>query len=261
MKFIRSLYLTNRLFFSAGIAVLCFIGSFSWPVLLPFSKLVLLTLLVAVLADILMMYVPGNSFTAQRMLPEKFSNGDDNPVTIYTENNYRFNVSIKIIDEVPGQFQLRNFLLKETVQSNETRVISYKLKPLKRGEYKFGWLNIYVRGTIGLIERRYTFEQGKMVKVYPSFLQMRKYELMAIHHNLTDLGIKRMLKIGHTMEFEQIKNYVQGDDYRTVNWPATARKGELMVNQFQDERSQHIYSIKRFNMFCHDNILLQRKRI
>jgi uncharacterized protein (DUF58 family) len=177
------------------------------------------------------------------MLPEKFSNGDKNDVTIYTENNYRFNVSIKIIDEVPEQFQMRDFLLKESVQSNETRVITYQLKPLKRGEYKFGWLNIYVRGTIGLTERRYTFEQGKMVKVYPSFLQMRKYELMAIHHNLSDLGIKRILKIGHTMEFEQIKNYVQGDDYRTVNWPATARKGELMVNQFQDERSQHIYSI------------------
>ncbi len=243
MKFIRSLYLTNRLFIAAGIGVLCFILSFSWPVLLPFSKLLLLVILVAVLADILMLYLPAKAFSAHRMLPEKFSNGDKNDVTIYTENNYRFNVSIKIIDEVPEQFQMRDFLLKESVQSNETRVITYQLKPLKRGEYKFGWLNIYVRGTIGLTERRYTFEQGKMVKVYPSFLQMRKYELMAIHHNLSDLGIKRILKIGHTMEFEQIKNYVQGDDYRTVNWPATARKGELMVNQFQDERSQHIYSI------------------
>ena len=243
MRFIRSLYLTNRLFIAAGVAVLGFIMSFSWPVLLPVSKLFLLTLLVAVLADILMLYLPGNVFSAHRMLPEKFSNGDKNDVTIYTENNYRFKVSIKIIDEVPEQFQLRDFLLKETVRRGETRVITYQLKPLKRGEYIFGWLNIYVRGTIGLTERRYTFEQGKMVKVYPSFLQMRKYELMAIHHNLSDLGIKRILKIGHTMEFEQIKNYVQGDDYRTVNWPATARKGELMVNQFQDERSQHIYSI------------------
>src|ERR1700677_4084835 len=120
MKLIRSLYLTNRLFIAAGIAVLCFIASFSWPVLLPLSKLVLLTILVAVLADILMLYLPGNAFTAQRMLPEKFSNGDQNNVTIYTENNYRFKVSIKIIDEVPEQFQLRDFLLKESVQSNET---------------------------------------------------------------------------------------------------------------------------------------------
>jgi uncharacterized protein (DUF58 family) len=72
---------------------------------------------------------------------------------------------------------------------------------------------------------------------------MRKYELMAIHHQLVDVGIKRIRKIGHTMEFEMIKNYVQGDDYRTINWRATARKSELMVNQFQDEKSQPIYSV------------------
>lgn len=243
MNLIRSIYLNTRLFIAAGMAVVVFMLSFAWPVLLPLSKLFLFTIFAAVLADILMMYLPGNGFTAQRLLPEKFSNGDKNEVTIYAENKYRFNVFVKIIDEVPEQFQLRDFLLKETIESNKTRVITYQLKPTKRGEYKFGALNIYVRGTIGLIERRYTLERDKMVKVYPSFLQMRKYELMAIHHNLSDLGIKRILKIGHTMEFEQIKNYVQGDDYRTVNWQATARKGELMVNQFQDERSQHIYSV------------------
>ena len=243
MKFIRSLYLSNRLFIAAGICVLSFVLSFTWPVLLPVSKLFLVTILVAVVVDILLLYLPGNAITARRVLPEKFSNGDTNDVSIYAENNYSFNVAVTIIDEAPQQFQLRNFLLSDNIKSKETRVIVYRLKPLKRGEYIFGALNIYVSGNIGLVQRRYTFEQGKMVKVYPSFLQMRKYELMAIHHNLSDLGIKRILKIGHTMEFEQIKNYVQGDDYRTVNWPATARKAELMVNQFQDERSQHIYSV------------------
>jgi uncharacterized protein (DUF58 family) len=243
MKLLRSLFLTNRLFIVAGICVLGFVLAFSWPIMLIISKLFLVTIIVSVVADVLVLYLPKNGFTARRLLPEKFSNGDLNDVTIYAENNYGFDVSVKIIDEIPNQFQVRDFLLNENIKSKETRVITYQLRPVKRGEYVFGAMNIYVRGNIGLIERRYTFEQGKMVRVYPSFLQMRKYELLAIHHNLTDLGIKRILKIGHTMEFEQIKNYVRGDDYRTVNWPATARKAELMVNQFQDERSQHIYSI------------------
>ncbi len=243
MKLIRSIYLTNRLFIAAGIGVLGFVFSFTWPVLLPLFKLFFVTLFLTVITDILSLYLPRNAFSGRRLLPEKFSNGDQNDITIYATNNYRFGVSVKIIDELPDQFQLRNFFLKEQLTPKETRVITYQLRPVKRGEYVFGSLNIYVSSSIGLIERRYTFEQGKMVKVYPSFLQMRKYELMAIHHNLSELGIKRILKIGHTMEFEQIKNYVQGDDYRTINWPATARKAELMVNQFQDERSQHIYSV------------------
>jgi uncharacterized protein (DUF58 family) len=56
-------------------------------------------------------------------------------------------------------------------------------------------------------------------------------------------GIKKIRRLGHNNEFEQIKNYVQGDDIRTVNWKATSRRNELMVNQYQDERAQHIYSV------------------
>jgi uncharacterized protein (DUF58 family) len=81
------------------------------------------------------------------------------------------------------------------------------------------------------------------VPVYPSFLKLRQYELMAVSNRLTDIGIKKMRRIGHSMEFDQVKNYVAGDDYRTVNWKATARKGDLMVNSFTDEKAQHIYCV------------------
>jgi uncharacterized protein (DUF58 family) len=56
-------------------------------------------------------------------------------------------------------------------------------------------------------------------------------------------GMKKIRRIGHTMEFEQIKDYVVGDDVRTINWKATAKRASLMVNQFQDEKSQPIYSL------------------
>jgi uncharacterized protein (DUF58 family) len=72
---------------------------------------------------------------------------------------------------------------------------------------------------------------------------MRKYQLMAISNRLSEMGVKKIRRIGHSMEFEQIKEYVQGDDYRTLNWKATARKGQLMVNNFTDEKSQQIYCI------------------
>src|SRR6202012_24056 len=90
---------------------------------------------------------------------------------------------------------------------------------------------------------RYTFAQAENLPVYPSFLQMRKYELMAISDNLVELGIKKIRRLGHSMEFEQVKNYVPGDDYRTINWKATARQGNLMVNNYTDEKSQHVYCI------------------
>ena len=83
----------------------------------------------------------------------------------------------------------------------------------------------------------------KTVPVYPSFLKLRQYELMAVSNRLMDVGIKKIRRVGHSMEFDQVKNYVAGDDYRTINWKATARRSDLMVNTYTEEKSQHIYCV------------------
>jgi uncharacterized protein (DUF58 family) len=82
-----------------------------------------------------------------------------------------------------------------------------------------------------------------MVPVYPSFMQLRKFQLLSQTTIQTEHGSKRMRKIGHSMEFEQIKEYVSGDDIRTINWKATARRQSMMVNNFSDEKSQQVYCI------------------
>jgi uncharacterized protein (DUF58 family) len=66
---------------------------------------------------------------------------------------------------------------------------------------------------------------------------------MAISNRLSEIGIKKIRRIGHSLEFDQVKTYVQGDDYRTINWKATARRGDLMVNSFTDEKAQHVYCV------------------
>lgn len=184
-----------------------------------------------------------NKITARRQVPAKLSNGDINNINITIKNNYPFQVSYTIIDEIPHQFQKRDFNIKGILNSKQESSLNYSLRPVKRGEYSFGKLNIFICGKIKLVQRRFTFNDSHMVPVYPSFIQMRKFELLAISNRLTDAGIKKLRRISTNREFEQIKDYVQGDDYRTVNWKATARKSKLMVNQFQDEKSQNVYSI------------------
>jgi len=118
------------------------------------------------------------------------------------------------------------------------------VKPLQRGEYNFGAINIYVESPMKLVRRRYIINQEETVKVYPSYIQMRRYQLMAATNRLQESGAQRLRKLGQSMEFEQIKEYVRGDDYRNINWKATARRGgDLMVNNFTDERSQQIYCV------------------
>lgn len=180
---------------------------------------------------------------ARRICPEKFSNGDPNRIQIFVRNHYPFETVLELIDELPEQFQVRNHCFHLKVNSGEEEILSFDLRPFKRGEYHFGHLNLYSSTSIGFISRRYRFDNHQMVPTYPSFIQMRKYELMAFTDRLQEVGVKRIRRIGHTMEFEQIREYVQGDDMRKINWKASARRNELMVNQYQDEKGQPVYSL------------------
>lgn len=243
MKRIKPFYLQNRFFYACIAIMVLFVMSFIFPRGFAVVKLLLLLLITLTVLDTILLFAAKNGVKGSRVIPEKFSNGDENPVRILVNNYYTFNVHINIIDEIPEQFQVRNFSIKRKLDPSSSSEIEYKLRPVERGEYHFGKLNIYVTSIFGLIARRFTYDDHAMVPTYPSFMQLRKYDLMAISNNLHQYGIKKIRKIGHTMEFEQIKDYVLGDDLRTINWKATAKRNQLMVNQFQDEKSQPVYSI------------------
>lgn len=243
MKLIRSLFFST-LFWGVLVGLVAsFLLAYVFPSLFGFAKLLTVIALLLVMIDIALLFKPNAGFFSRRDVPERLSNGDPNPITLYLENRYPFKTSVEVIDEIPYQFQKRDVLFEAQLVPNETQLLRYELRPTKRGEYSFGAVNVFVKSPLGLVKRRYQFSQDKMVAVYPSYLQMRQYELMAISNRLTTLGIKRIRRLGHSMEFEQIRPYVLGDDIRTVNWKATARRNDLMVNAFQDERSQSVYCL------------------
>jgi uncharacterized protein (DUF58 family) len=243
MKFFRQLYLTNRFFVIAGMIVIAFVISFvvSWGLFIP--KLLFYLFLAVIVTDSLLLYRVKRGMNGERTSPDRLSNGDDNDITLDLENFYSFPISLRIFDELPHQFQKRDLEFNTKMTPGEHKVIHYKLRPTKRGEYSFGAVNVIATSPLGVLARRFRFSNDKMVPVYPSYLQMRKYELLAISNRLTEFGIKKLRKIGQNQEFELIKEYVSGDDIRTINWKATARKSRMMVNQYQDERSQQVYSL------------------
>lgn len=207
------------------------------------AKPVLLGVGVLLVIDILILFANKEGIEAHRQTMDKLSNGDENPVSVKVTSRYQFPVRVELIEELPFQFQERNKTWNFMLQSGETQEVTYEVRPTKRGEYNFGAINVIVKSPLHLVGKRYRFSEDQNVPVYPSFMQMRKYELLAISNRLVEAGVKKIRRIGSNNEFEQIKEYVAGDDYRTINWKATARRGGLMVNQYQDERSQQVYSI------------------
>lgn len=241
MEWFKKLYLTNLFFYVLAGIVMCFVLSYFFPALYNAVWLLLYAFMAFACIDFLLLFATGNGFEASRNAPEKFSNGDENPVIVKLENRYTFKTFVKIIDEIPEQFQERNFEINRSLQPGGTKSFEYNVRPVSRGEYHFGRLNVYVSSPLRLVARRYIFNSGQMVPTYPSFIQLRKYTLMAFSNRLFEYGLKKIRRIGNTMEFEHIKDYIPGDDIRTINWKATAKRSQLMVNQFQDERSQNVY--------------------
>lgn len=243
MLFFKSLYIHNTFFTYLAVLAGGFIISFWIPTLYPIAWTLTLFLLGLFFIDIYLLYRPGTGFWAERILPLKLSNGDENEIRIRMRSSYLFKVDILVIDELPVQFQKRDFNYRTSLTKNETHEFQYIVRPTDRGEYVFGHLNSYVSSSLRIVKRKFVFQKAQMVPTYPSILQMQRYDFLAIDNRLTNMGLKKIRRIGHTQEFEQIKEYVRGDDFRTVNWKATAKHNHLMVNQYQDERSQPIYSI------------------
>lgn len=242
-KYIGALYLTNRFYLSMALCIVLFIVSFFIPVLFTAIQILLLVLAVLCIIDYVFLFIIGKPPAAKRIMADRLSNGDENTIVLQVKNNMPFTVDMEIIDELPVQFQIRNWKQHFRLTANAQKQVTYKLRPVERGEYEFGRIIVYVSSLLGLLMRRHNIQAAQKVPVYPSYQQMRKYQLLSQTTIQTEQGNKRMRKIGHSMEFEQIKEYVRGDDVRSVNWKATARKGSLMVNNYTDERSQQVYCV------------------
>lgn len=240
---LKSLFLTNRLFALLALIVVLFVLGYFYPLATTLARPALATVVALTLLDGLLLYRWQDPIHAVRETGERFSNGDDNDVEIVIGSRYPFPLRVVVIDELPPQFQIRDHRMRLTLRPGETKRLTYRLRPVSRGEYWFGVVNVYAHTPVGLVSRRFRCGRESVVAVYPSYQQMRHYALLAISNRLTEVGVKRIRKVGRTLEFDRIRTYVQGDDYRTINWKATARRAEFMVNEYQDERAQHVYCL------------------
>ena len=242
-KFISNLYLTNWFFLLLGISSTFFVVSFFFDFLLFYAQMFLALVFGYLFVDILILYSSNSKIEAQRVVKDQLNLGNDNRVRIVLKNNYSIPLRLMVIDELPYQFQIRDFERYLILQSGHKEVLDYFLTPVKRGEYQFGSLNVFIGSFLRMAQRRVRYSQDFSAKVYPSVRLMREYELKVFTNSNLNQGVKKVRVAGNAQEFEQIKPYVKGDDFRKINWKATSRKGELMVNQYQDERSQSVYSI------------------
>ncbi len=239
----QSYQLSKRFFIALLLVAFLFAVSFGLPIARPFAQLMGLLLFAGTVIESILLYSSRHKLEATRAVQSMLGLSDENPVTLLVQNRGSIRVHIDLYDEIPHVFQKRDFHEMFILEPNTEKKLVYFLRPIERGHYHFGLLNSITSTWIRLVERRECLAQPQTVAVYPSILQMKKYELMAFARISSFDGIKKIRRIGHSYEFEQIKSYTLGDDIRSINWKATGRKNQLMVNQYEDEKAQQIYTI------------------
>ncbi|MEX0636168.1 MAG: DUF58 domain-containing protein, partial [Ferruginibacter sp.] len=233
----------TRFYLLGGVCALILVISFFVPVLFLPARVFLLLFIFITLVDYFLLFFVSINLKAFRTVASRLSNGEENLVEIYIRNSNRFKLRLTIIDELPMQLQERNFSMKRTLSGGEHAVLKYSIHPVERGAYNFGNIILLISSVASVVVKKQSVEAAKAVSVYPSFMSLRNHQIVSQTATNNETGNQRKRKIGQSMEFEQIKDYVTGDDIRTINWKATARKGLLMVNNYVDEKSQQVFCL------------------
>jgi uncharacterized protein (DUF58 family) len=239
----RQISLNNRFFFGFGVATVITALGYVAPTIIWLSAISFFGLGLLLLVDLLFLFVVVKPVKYVKHYQEKLSLGDQNPIKISLTNVGKARIWVTVYEGFPMDMQARNTHYDASLNPLESIEITYDYIPKKRGVYTFTDTYIFTKSIFGLLARRTIYPHQAPVHVYPSILQMKRFEQMLFQQNKLQTGIRRVRKIGMSREFEQIRTYVPGDEIKSINWKATSRKNELMVNQYQEEKSQNVYCI------------------
>ncbi|HZR98702.1 MAG TPA: DUF58 domain-containing protein [Chloroflexota bacterium] len=209
---------------------------------LALALLALLAALGAVGLDWSLLVRPG-TITVRRRHEPRLSLGADNLIQLDVANGGPRPLRFVLRDGTPPDCRASALYLAGSAPPGGSTTLRYTLRPLRRGDHQFGDAVLRWDGPLGLVRRQATVPLAEPVKVYPNLLELRKYDLLARRGRLQEAGLRAARRFGTGTEFESLREYQPDDDYRRINWKATARRGRPMTAEFETERSQNVLAV------------------
>ncbi len=180
------------------------------------------------------------TFTLTRTHDNRLSLGADNTIALTLENRQQRPIPFQLRDEPPDAWVNAATVLDGTVSPRQSWDDSYTVHPLRRGNYSFGNLTLRWLGPLRLWQRQHSYDKTAPVRVYPNLLDVRKYDLFLRRNRLQEIGLRNSRQFGEGTEYERLRDYTPDDDFRRINWKATARRHKPITVEFQIERSQNV---------------------
>jgi uncharacterized protein (DUF58 family) len=182
-------------------------------------------------------------FEAVREHDTKLSLGAQNPIVLTVRNRGRRPATFWVRDEPPDAFDIEARLFEGAMPARGLWQATYHVRPLRRGDYGFGDMHLRWLGPLGLIVRQGKVPAAGPVKVYPNLLDVRRYDLLLKRNRLQEIGLRNARQFGEGTEFERLREYLPDDEFRRINWKATARRNRPVTIEYQTERSQSVIAV------------------
>ena len=197
-------------------------------------------LLLAFLADAAM--APGEkTLRVERKAAQRVSLGASSQVTVTLENRGERTARVRFTDDLPELLARQGAdVLDATVPPRRDARLGYRVNAVRRGDAEYGDVHLRVLGPLGLAWRQRRVRAPIPLRVLPGVMEVGRYRLLGLHNRLREAGFRVTRQRGEGGSFESLREYVRGDDPRTIDWKASARRGNVIVRQYEAERRQNV---------------------
>ncbi|MFO0903266.1 MAG: DUF58 domain-containing protein [Pirellulales bacterium] len=180
------------------------------------------------------------NFSAERETLRVASLRMPHPVRLLVNNLSNRRLRLWVRDDVPAEFTAspEEFVISLTPRSRGA--LQYELKASRRGAFEMRAIHLRVVSRLGLWQRYLSYKADSTIHVYPDMKQLSEYALLARTNRLSLMGVRRTRRVGQDHDFERLRDYTPDDNYKHLDWRATARRSRLTVKDFQTSQSQRL---------------------
>jgi uncharacterized protein (DUF58 family) len=177
----------------------------------------------------------------QRDAPPAFSVGRPLPVYYAWRHPWSDTLHLRVREELPAPLEVTGEATRELeIPDGEVLHERLQIRPTRRGKAEGGMLTVRMLGSWGLAWRQVAVKLPWKATVYPSLIGASMRSLPTQAQRRREAGMRNVRRLGEGRVFESLKEWVPGEDTRTIDWKATARRGKVMARQYEDERRQQV---------------------
>ncbi len=185
--------------------------------------------------------LPGRSgYIVRRLMPEPFSLGEREEVTVVVENPAAAGLRAKVADHAPAELSPEPRELSGRFDRDGRLRLTYHTSSPRRGAYQFGPVDLQVARDEGWWRRQVRVPLEHEVAVFPNVIAIKRVQLTLRRGLRAMAGMRRARPPGASTAFAGLRDYVRGDDVRRVSWTATARRDHPVVVEVEAERGQQV---------------------